>query len=72
MSFIRITDLATGKKIDLNSNNIMAFSEADVGTKVIMSSGPMYIVSDSARSLRGYIKKANGQLPSKAVEATEE
>lgn len=65
MSFIRVTDNESGEKIDLNSNHIVAFRGMGdgQGSEISLIGGNFHSVKDSPRSLRGYIKKAQGMLP---------
>lgn len=65
MGFIRVTDKDTQEKIDLNVEHITAFRGlgANAGSQVVIINGDNFTVSDSPRSLRGYIKKAQGSLP---------
>lgn len=65
MSFIRLTDKESGEKIDVNSNHIVAFRGVGdgEGTEVVTTVGGTHSVTDSPRSIRGYIKKAQGSLP---------
>ncbi len=65
MSFIRVTDAKSGERIDLNSDHIQAFRGLGdgQGSQIALADGTNYNVKDSARSLRGYIKKAQGGIP---------
>lgn len=73
MSFIRVTLKHNGVKVNLNSANISSFSDAsDSGSVITMTNDDDFEVTDSARSLRGYIKKAQGTLPAKAGEESAE
>lgn len=64
MSFIRVTDAATGIKIDINSVHVMSFTAHGEGSKIVLLNNEVYAVSDTPRSIRGYIKKAQGNLAS--------
>ncbi len=65
MSFIKVTDKESGERIDLNSDHILAFRGLGEGKgcQIALLGGTSHIVNDSPRSIRGYIKKAQGVLP---------
>lgn len=67
MPFIRVTDVRDKQVVDLNINHIVAFTPAigrDLqGSLITLNNGDVYHVEDTPRSLRGYIKKAEGTLP---------
>lgn len=66
MPFIRVTDVQQNQVVDLNIAHIVAFTPANrnqQGSFVTLNNGDVYHVEDTPRSLRGYIKKAEGTLP---------
>lgn len=74
MSFIRVTKRDTGKtKTDLNVNHIIGYTpgEGDVGSDVLLSNGDGLMVNESPRSLRSFIRKAQGTLPAPATAVAE-
>lgn len=68
MTYIRVVDDKTKLKVDLNANHIVAFAQAmedgEVvrGTLISLTTGGVYHVSDTPRSVRGYLLKATGQV----------
>ena len=59
MSYIRVTDYETKLKVDLNSNHVVAFAaHAEGGTLISLVNGVTYRVSDTPRSVRGFVFKA--------------
>ena len=72
MSFIRVTDLESGVKIDINSDHILSFTPSDTAGSIIrLLDGNLYSVKDTPRSIRGFIKKAQGNLPTVPPEMME-
>ena len=73
MSFIRVTTKKNAVKLDLNLNHIVHFEthQTGEGSYITMIDGTDYEVTNSSRSLRGYIKKAQGTLPEKATASAE-
>jgi hypothetical protein len=73
MSFIRVTLKADGSKVELNINHVTHFSGASSGegSTIILANRDYLEVTDTIRSLRGYVKKAQGVLPEKAAETAE-
>lgn len=73
MSFIRVTLKADGSKVELNINHVTHFSVASTGegSSIVLANGDVLQVTDTVRSLRGYVKKAQGVLPEKTAEAAE-
>lgn len=67
MPFIRVTDVVQKQVVDLNVAHIVGFTPAtgreQTGSLVTLANGDVYHVEDTPRSLRGYIKKAEGTLP---------
>lgn len=72
MSFIRVTNIDGSVKTDLNVNKIIGFSQKKAGTEVVMTDNMTYVVHETARQVRNFIKKAQGLLPEKAEHATSE
>lgn len=70
MSFIRVTGRdATKKKIDVNTTHIVGFSPEDgagTGADIQLTTGQLLQVNESARQLRSFVRKAQGNLPAKA------
>lgn len=61
MTYIRVVDHETKLKVDLNTAHIVAFAPADdSGTLISLVNGVSYHVSDTPRSVRGYVRKAQG------------
>lgn len=61
MTYIRVVDHETKLKVDLNTDHIVAFAPADdSGTLISLVNGVSYHVSDTPRSVRGYVRKAKG------------
>ena len=61
MTYIRVVDHETKLKVDLNTDHIVAFAPADdSGTLISLVNGVSYHVSDTPRSVRGYVRKAQG------------
>ena len=73
MSFIRVTLKSNGSKVELNINQVTQFTAATTGegSSITLANSEVLHVTDTVRSLRGYVKKAQGVLPEKASEATE-
>lgn len=67
MPFIRVTDAQQKQVVDVNIAHIVAFTPAagrdPQGSFITLNNGVIYHVEDTPRSLRGYIKKAEGTLP---------
>lgn len=61
MTYIRVVDHETKLKVDLNTSHIVAFVAAeDSGTLISLVNGVSYHVSDTPRSVRGFVRKAQG------------
>jgi hypothetical protein len=68
MTYIRVVDNDTNLKVDLNTAHIVGFAPATdsdgavtSGTHISLSNGGVYHVSDTPRSVRGFINKATGR-----------
>lgn len=66
MSFIKVTDKLTNTLVDINSAHIVGFAalpeSEGKGSAVSMHNGDVYKVTDTCRSLRSFIKKAQGKF----------
>ena len=74
MPFIRVTDVKQKQVVDLNIAHIVGFTPAHrdlSGSFITLINGEIYHVEDTPRSLRGYIKKAEGTLPEPKDEHTQ-
>jgi hypothetical protein len=70
MSFIRVTQRDGSKtKTDLNVNHVVWYTPAirQEGSDILLSNDEILTVNESPRSLRSFIKKAQGTLPAPAV-----
>lgn len=67
MTFIRVTDAASKTKFDVNSVHITSHTPFGEGSKIRLADGEVYSVLDTPRSIRSYIKKAQGNLPAVPV-----
>lgn len=67
MPFIRLNLYVEQSSVDVNINTIIAFEvrPGDKFTTVCLRDNLNYEVSDTPRSIRGYIKRAEGLLPEK-------
>lgn len=67
MPFIRVTRTRDDVVMDININRIESFSQekGNKFTTLCLQGESVYHVNDTPRSIRGYIKKAEGLLPEK-------
>lgn len=62
MTYIRVVDHETKLNVDLNTDHIVAFAPADdSGTLISLVNGVTYRVDDTPRSVRGFVRKAQGR-----------
>ena len=67
MPFIRLNSAHDKSVVDVNISTIISFSvkPGNVHTTVELRDNLTMLVSDTPRSIRGYIKRAEGLLPEK-------
>lgn len=71
MSFIRVTLRGSKDKVDVNSAYIVSYKAGfadgvENGAQITMLNDDLLLVNESPRSLRSFIKKAQGILPAPA------
>ena len=58
MSLFKVKTVS-GVRLDLNANHVVSIAERDDGkAQVLVSTGIVYELDDTARSVRGYVRKA--------------
>lgn len=70
MTFIRVTRLSNGNRVDLNSAQIISVEQLNgegKGSLIQAADNLNFEVKESARQIRAFIKKAQGQFEDVAV-----
>lgn len=62
-------NLADGSAVDINTDHIIQFYPVKDGTRIDLRDNLSHVVTDSSRSIRGYIGRATGTLPEKQEQA---
>lgn len=60
MSTFQVTERTDKTRLTINANHVIAVLEEESGSVIVVSGDIYYNVTESYRSVRGYLKKALG------------